>query len=62
MDEKTILLKAAFAAVREMEKVAEDGFWTFGSAQNLIFNAVLKSGSIDVTPEDLEAFKSNADA
>lgn len=57
MGEKEILIRAAYAAILEMEQVASMKVFTFGSACNLVFNAVLRSGSVEITPEDLEAAK-----
>ncbi len=57
MDEKLILLKAAFAAFNEMDRIRDEGCWTYGSAQNLIFNAIIKSGNVEITQKDLDELK-----
>jgi hypothetical protein len=62
MNEKEVLIKAAFAAVKEMEQVADAKCFTFGSALNLVFNAVLKSGTVEITQADIDALKAEPDS
>lgn len=56
MTEKEVLLRAAYAAIREMDYIARVKAFTFQGAQQLIFSAIVRSGSIEVTEQDRLAF------